>query len=697
MAGSLHHRALIPLLIFGSGVAALSWELLWQHHASLALGVSAKGTAITLATTMAGMAIGSLLAARLLGNRPHARPLRIYAFLEGTIGLCGYLLNPSFNILSRLDVIVYNSSSALAALFYPCGVVTILGLPSLAMGATIPVIGLIARQTDSSVARLYAFNTAGAAAGVLFLAFFLLPHTGVSVTITSVSMINLGIAALSVVLSGVFDHRADPLAPEKRDLSERKLPMGLPSACGMVFLTGCVTFSLEVSWFRSMRAAFYSTTDTFAIILFSVLISLAMGARLAPVLRRTPLPLYGFIFAAGCLILLATPIIERTDVLTSYQHFYWVRTVKWLGYSLAVMGPPFLVLGIALPWLLDLSVTPQRWALFYGVNTAGAVTGSIATAWVLLPTIGFNRAAWLSGFLLMLFALWLMPTSRRYPGAVILILCFAIAFLNDSGVGRERAFGRTFRNTDYSLIESRDGADVTTTVIDSAAGRQLIIDGFSASGELRNAKYMDWMGRLPLLLHPNPETVLVIAMGTGQTAHGARDEEPLQIDIVDVNPTVFDMAHHFNSNHQILADKRVRTITMDGRAWLRRSPLLYDIVTLEPMPPHFAGMNALYSVEFYKIMTGKLKEGAIVAQWLPIHLLTPEHAVAIAAAFHRVFKDAILWLEPQSGTGILLGRYGSSEGTFGAHWPGLKETRERAIRKRKVPRRFQWYWHNILY
>ena len=59
MAGSLHHRALIPLLIFGSGVAALSWELLWQHHASLALGVSAKGTAITLATTMAGMAIGS--------------------------------------------------------------------------------------------------------------------------------------------------------------------------------------------------------------------------------------------------------------------------------------------------------------------------------------------------------------------------------------------------------------------------------------------------------------------------------------------------------------------------------------------------------------------------------------------------------------------------------------------------------------
>jgi hypothetical protein len=39
------------VLVFCAGAAALSWELLWQHFAALALGVSAGGTAIVLGTT----------------------------------------------------------------------------------------------------------------------------------------------------------------------------------------------------------------------------------------------------------------------------------------------------------------------------------------------------------------------------------------------------------------------------------------------------------------------------------------------------------------------------------------------------------------------------------------------------------------------------------------------------------------------
>jgi hypothetical protein len=45
-------RAAVHILVFSSGAAALSWELLWQHFAVLALGVSGGGTAIVLATTM---------------------------------------------------------------------------------------------------------------------------------------------------------------------------------------------------------------------------------------------------------------------------------------------------------------------------------------------------------------------------------------------------------------------------------------------------------------------------------------------------------------------------------------------------------------------------------------------------------------------------------------------------------------------
>ena len=49
------HAGQVPVLILAyfSGFAALSWEVIWQIKSSLALGVSALGTALTLAVTMA--------------------------------------------------------------------------------------------------------------------------------------------------------------------------------------------------------------------------------------------------------------------------------------------------------------------------------------------------------------------------------------------------------------------------------------------------------------------------------------------------------------------------------------------------------------------------------------------------------------------------------------------------------------------
>ena len=59
------------------GMAALSWEVIWQLQTSLSLGVSAVGTALTLATTMGGMTLGSLAMGWLLPRHPDWRPLRV--------------------------------------------------------------------------------------------------------------------------------------------------------------------------------------------------------------------------------------------------------------------------------------------------------------------------------------------------------------------------------------------------------------------------------------------------------------------------------------------------------------------------------------------------------------------------------------------------------------------------------------------
>jgi hypothetical protein len=191
-----------------------------------------------------------------------------------------------------------------------------------------------------------------------------------------------------------------------------------------------------------------------------------------------------------------------------------------------------------------------------------------------------------------------------------------------------------------------------------------------------------------MILHPAPARALVICFGTGQTANAVRLEGPEALDIAELNPSVLRDAHFFDANQHVLDDPRVHSIVMDGRAWLRRTHHHYDVVTLEPMPPNFAGVNSLYSREFYQLVAARLNAGGVVAQWLPIHLLSVHDAVAIAATFQDVFGEALLWFDPVDQTGILVGRIGPTSGDFGQQWPGFarsgvsRDMDEAAVRRR---------------
>lgn len=209
---------------------------------------------------MGGMTVGSFLMGALLSRQKTVVPLRLYALLEGIIGVSGLLLKPGFTLLSYLDGEVYRQFPALASLFNIIGVSLLLSLPAMAMGATIPVIGLLARNFNLSLARLYAINTAGAALGVYLLAFVFFPNWGVIFTTTVISMINFSVALFAIVIAAwIRKPKVEIPAKVDRQIIDH-LELSPRLACVAVFLTGFVTFTLEVIWFRSIRAAFSSTT-----------------------------------------------------------------------------------------------------------------------------------------------------------------------------------------------------------------------------------------------------------------------------------------------------------------------------------------------------------------------------------------------------------------------------------------------------
>ncbi len=660
----------IQILVGVGGMAALSWEVLWQLRSTLALGVSAAGTSLTLASTMAGMTAGSLAMGTWLRHRRIERPIRLYGLLEAVIGLSGLLMLAGFAAVEAADSRMFAIAPSASSAFHVGGIVLVLGVPTFCMGATVPVFQLLARGQGTLVSRLYGLNTLGAAAGVLVITFGLLPWLGVWRSCAVVAGLNLTVFALTRIRALESPSVPEEVPAPERDSQSGTLSLvspGLSVALPLVFVTGYATFGLEVAWFRSMRAAFHSTTDGFAIMLVSVLIPLATGARLVPWMARRNVSPYDILIGAGVAILLATPLVERMDQMVLASDAYWSTAGFMLVISLGVLGIPMLLLGMALPWFLEAHPDPRETGMLYAINAFGAVVGSVSAAWLLLPSIGFARTAWSIGGAVV--ALAVLAGGQRRVGVIAGAAALGIAVVSTSTAGRDRIPGMPGSG---KIVAVEEAADSTVSVVDVNGMNVLLIDGFWASSEQMTANYMQWMGRLPMMLHEDPKKALVICFGTGQTANAVREEGPRSVDLVDVSEEVFSMATHFPTNRGVMEDGRVTPIVMDGRAWLRRTDVSYDVVTLEPMPPNFAGVNSLYSLEFYELIAQRLSPGGIVAQWVPWHILEPDHSRSITATFLSVFPDSLLWIDPVGGTGILVGRLGSEQPPLGESWPGLE-------------------------
>ena len=338
----------LPCLVAAAGAAALSWEVVWQLQASLSLGVSALGASLTLIATMGGMGVGSWGMGRLLRRPALARvhPLRTYAALEGVVGLSGLLVIPGFQALEALDRVAFGWAPGLGSTAHLVGILVLLAPATIAMGATAPLLGDLARQIDRPLSRLYAWNLGGASAGCLLMAFVALPELGVTLATRLLVVADLCVAGVAWVVG------ARPAAPAS---AHGAAPTPDPAPWGwartLVFVTGLSTFALEVSWFRSLRATLQSTTETFALILVAVLIPLGVGARAAPRLRRAGLALGGVLAAAGVAIVMTAPVLERFDLLAPRIGHYWLSNACNLALSMAILGPPTAVLGCALPWV----------------------------------------------------------------------------------------------------------------------------------------------------------------------------------------------------------------------------------------------------------------------------------------------------------------------------------------------------------
>ena len=164
---------LLALFFVGSGFSTLAYQVILGRYAQLIVGATAFAISALLTAFMLGMSLGAAVGGRLSDRTQH--PLRVYAVAEGAIGLYCLsfpLLFPWLQDLYLVLVPEIGASSVLARnlVRFVLGVSAFL-LPTFFMGITTPAFArAVAFEREDSgawLARLYGWNTLGAALGAL--------------------------------------------------------------------------------------------------------------------------------------------------------------------------------------------------------------------------------------------------------------------------------------------------------------------------------------------------------------------------------------------------------------------------------------------------------------------------------------------------------------------------------------------------
>ncbi|HMP03726.1 MAG TPA: fused MFS/spermidine synthase [Gemmatales bacterium] len=678
----LAHRSLIYLAFFLSGASGLIFQTVWIRMLTRSLGATTHAVATVLAVFMAGLALGSWLGGKWADRS--RRPLALYAGLEIAIALVG--LAASFAVIDLLGSLyvtwarpVVDEPNALL-LRRLAIVVACLLPPTILMGATLPVLtALMSRlgmHFQTGLGSVYAVNTFGAVAGVLATGLVLLGELGETWSLITAGTLN--VAAVVVLLpllrpQPATGPAASPTPTTNPEAARDAVPMLEPYSLSRrslaliaFFVSGFSALALEVLWSRQLVLLLETSIYAFSVMLGTFLLGIAWGSSQSA--RSTSMkerPLAGFglleIIIGGwsALGLLALPWLHELWLLAGGAR---QEPVIAMPLTIGALGCLVMVLPIALAfgWQFPLAVRcclsdarrpGGETGRAYLVNTIGAVAGSVAAGFLLIPTIGvFRTMICLAVINVGLGAFLLAAAPRRERTFWSQFLMVAVPFLLLAAALRGDPYTRimvqrvqAMHDSTWVVMKTIESSTATTTAAGSQVhqrDRALLVNGVGMTHLCTETKLM---AHLPLALAPEPKRMLVLCFGMGTTVRSASAYPRLHIDAVDIVPEVFDLFGYFHADGpKIAALPQVHFQRNDARNHLLLHEEPYDVITMDPAPPlHSAGTVNLYTTEFFELCKQRLTSEGVFCLWLPPAAET--ESLFILRAFARVFPEGSLW------------------------------------------------------
>lgn len=631
-------RALV-LLYFVAGITGIAYEVLWVRMLGLQFGVSIFGVIVTVAAFMAGLGGGSLLGAVLAPRL--RRPLLLFAVLEGAVAVYAWSMPALFQ---AIDTQLAATGGVTA--WYGWQAVTafaVLCVPALALGMGFPLMLKVLAPTPVTLARIYGLNTLGGALGAL-LPLVLLPALGWTAALRSVVLLGCGVAAAAAVLALA----AVPAAPRPSAAPDAGA-VRRPSWTNLLLYAGvgAAALVLEIGWTRLFGMVLLRTEYVLAILLCVFLVGIGLGSLWARRHARpgwlTALPIAAAAFALASLW--GLPILASwADQPREFGSL--LSALFWQGLAVAALTMPVtLLLGAWLPILSNHLEQGGRvsGAWLYGANSVGAAAGALVGGFVLIPWLG--TAATLVAAALVLFMCGAALARSRWVFAAAPVLA-AIAWpVTEMPPVAELLPHSQAAVRDLAVYED---ALAITHVVEQPDGQRLLLADLrrmDASSEPTAVVVQQNQARLPLLLHPDPRSVLFLGLGTGISAAGALALPGLELTGVEISQGAIAAARDWFTPVNDGVMTRMAVVRDDARRYLRVTPAQYDVIIGDLFHPDLVGRGNLLSAQQFRRAHDRLAPCGVFVQWVALNQFDLRALRIVLRTFQQVYPESALFMD----------------------------------------------------
>ncbi len=641
--------------------------MLWVRQLGLLLGSTAQAAALTVAIFFGGLASGGWFWGR-WGSRIGS-PLAGFGWLEMGVALTAlshFALLEAYHQIYPMLYGILGDAVWLNTLAKALMAATLLFPASFLMGGTLPMMVQHWVRDDLGRSRqralgaagslLYGVNTAGSALGALAAGFVLPVVLGFQTTYLLGVGLDFGVGLAAVLLA-----RGDqkPIRAAKTGIPTEIGSQSPVLMTAVALGSGFATLGIEVVWTRLFAQVLQNSVYTYALVLTTFLLALALGSvnanRLARWTQVAPEWILGILLVLAGMAAAASPWVfyQATDGLS-----YLGGNLGWGSYvvrvasvAAVVMLVPGVLLGSVLPYLLRVleksgEAAGQTVGRLIAFDTAGAIAGSLLTGFVFLPILGSWRSLLVLAGVYPLLLLGLSVHHRRKVGILISVL-LAIGILAWGGVHlptwQQVTFGAGARD---HLVEVQEGSHATVAVVDLArGGRAIRVNTHYTLGSSRNLHLERDQAVIPLMIQPNIERVFFLGMGTGISAGAALAFPVEKVVVCELLPEVVDLARkHFTPWIMgLFEDPRVTIYAEDGRNCLSRSHATHNLIISDLFTPWEQGTGYLYTLEHYRMAAERLDPDGVYVQWIPLYQVSDQELGIIARTMSEVFPQVVMW------------------------------------------------------